>query len=68
MEKRKKAAQTVDETDLKMRRNREFLWISSKQKRIYLKEQESCLALYFSVFDDILQYIRQMVERGYVIG
>ncbi len=68
MEKRKKAAQTVDETDLKMRRNREFLWISSKQKRIYLKEQESCLALYFSVFDDMLQYIRQMVERGYVIG
>lgn len=68
MEKRKKTAQAVDETDLKMRRNREFLWISAKQKRIYLKEQESCLALYFSVFDDMLQYIRRMVERGYVIG
>lgn len=44
----------VVESNLRMRRNREFLWVSRECKTIYLKAHESCLTLYFPVYEDIL--------------
>lgn len=58
----------VVESDLRMRRNREFLWVSRECKKIYLKAHESCLTLYFSVYEDMIIYITEMVEKGYVVG
>lgn len=53
----------IDEYNLRMRRNRDFLWISSEKKKIYLKEQESCLILYFTVYKEMLEYIENARER-----
>lgn len=58
----------IDEYSLRMRRNRDFLWISSEKKQIYLKEQESCLILYFAVYKEMLEYIKRMIEKGYAVG
>lgn len=58
----------IDERNLLMRRNKEFLWVSTENKRIYLKAHESCLALYFAVYEDMKEYLSQMTERGYAVG
>lgn len=58
----------VNKNSLQMRRNRDFLWVSLNDKRIYLKEQKSCLMLYFQVFKEMQEYIEIMMKRGYTIG
>lgn len=51
-----------------MRRNKDFLWVSPKDKRIYLEEKKSCLILYFTVYQEMLEYIQLMTEKGYAVG
>lgn len=58
----------VTEKNLLMRRNREFLWVSKECKKIYLKAHESCLTLYFPVYEDMTVYITEMIKKGYAIG
>ena len=58
----------VVESNLRMRRNREFLWVSRESKTIYLKAHESCLTLYFPVYEDLFVYMTKMIKKGYVVG
>jgi hypothetical protein len=58
----------MDERNLRMRRNKEFLWVSIECKKIYLNAHESCLALYFAVYEEMTAYIHEMVKKGYAVG
>ncbi len=58
----------INEKNLRMRRNKEFLWVSAENKKIYLKAQESCLALYFAVYEEMTTYIHEMIKKGYAVG
>lgn len=58
----------MDERKLKFRWNKEILWVSLQSKTIYLQEHPACLLLYFALYDDMLEYIITMQEKGYVIG
>ena len=51
----------VVESNLRMRRNREFLWVSRECKTIYLKAHESCLTLYFPVYEDLFVYMTTLI-------
>ncbi len=57
----------MDEKGLIYRKDRDFLWVSSETKRIYLNEQENCLVLYFIVHKEMLSYIDKMLSKGYRI-
>lgn len=58
---------TLNKRRLRMRRYREFLWVSLAEKRIYLQDQKCCLLLYFLSYEDMENYIKTMTEKGYVI-
>ena len=53
---------------LRMRKYRDYLWISLKEKRIYLQEQKFCLLLYFLSYEDMKSYIETLIEKGYVLA
>ncbi len=57
----------LNEIDLRMRKNNDFLWISSEAKKIYLKEHTSCLLLHFSKTEDMMEYIQELIKKGYVV-
>lgn len=57
----------MSEVDLIHRRNRGLLWVSTKVREIYLQEQESCLLLYFAVHEEMMKYLRTMMEKGYIV-
>jgi len=58
----------VSETDLRYRKNRDILWVSSETRKIYLKEQKNCLVLYFNAYKEMVEYISKMLEKGYAVG
>lgn len=37
------------------------------KQKIYLKEHTSCLLLHFSKKEDMMEYIQELVKKGYVI-
>lgn len=68
IQENKAKTEQSDKYHLQMRRNRDFLWVSPKDKRIYLKEEKSCLILYFTAYQEMLEYIQLMTEKGYAVG
>lgn len=58
---------TLNRRMLRMRKHRDFLWISLKEKRIYLHEQKSCLLLYFTSCEDMENYIEKLLEKDYIV-
>lgn len=54
--------------ELKMRRNRDFLWISPQKKKIYLKSTEDCLMLFFKDMEEMVKYIVSLSRRGFSVG
>lgn len=58
---------TLNRQRLRMRRYRDFLWVSLTEKRIYLQEQEFCLLLYFLSYEDMESYIETLTGKGYVV-
>ena len=58
---------TLNRQRLRMRRYRDFLWVSLTEKRIYLQEQESCLLLHFLSYEDMESYIETLTGKGYVV-
>lgn len=59
---------TLNKRRLRMRRYREFLWVSLAEKRIYLQEQKFCLLLYFLSYEDMENYIEMLIEKGYIVA
>lgn len=50
-------------------RNRgRFLWISAEMKKIYAREKQSCLILYFQEMEEMERYISTMVGKGYSLS
>lgn len=54
--------------ELKMRRNRDFLWISPQKKKIYLKATEDCLMLFFKDMEEMVKYIVSLSRKGFSVG
>lgn len=63
----KTGSMTLNRQRLRMRRYRDFLWVSLTEKRIYLQKQEFCLLLYFLSYEDMENYIETLTEKGYVV-
>ena len=61
-------SRTIHETELKFRKNREFLWVSPEKRTIYLQEEPSCLLLYFPIYQEMMGYIRKMLQKEYTVG
>lgn len=57
----------VSRQRLRMRRYRDYLWVSLSEKRIYLQEQKFCLLLYFLSYEDMESYIKSLIKKGYVV-
>lgn len=58
----------VTERVLCYRRNRDILWVSPETRKIYMKEQKGCLALYFDAYKEMLEYISKMRGKGFVVA
>lgn len=58
---------TLNRRVLRMRKHRDFLWISLVEKRIYLREQKFCLLLFFLSYEDMKNYIETLTKKGYVV-
>ncbi len=61
-------SRTIRETELKFRKNREFLWVSPEKRTIYLQEEKSCLLLYFPIYQEMMDYIRKMLQKEYTVS
>lgn len=59
---------TIAMEELKMRRNRDFLWISPQKKKIYLKSTEDCLMLFFKDMEEMVKYIVSLSRKGFSVG
>lgn len=46
----------------------DILWVSGKAKKIYFKEHQSCLMLYFPDLEKMMEYMYNMIQKGYQVG
>lgn len=58
----------INAEELKMRRNHDFLWISSEKKKIYLKSTEGCLMLFFQNMEEMVKYVVSLSRKGFTVG
>lgn len=64
---RKNRECNINRRRLRMRRYRDYLWVSLSEKRIYFQEQKFCLLLYFISYEDMESCIKSLIKKGYVV-